>query len=111
MTTKTWTEALVQRLVRRNRGRDPRFAIETYANKLRTDAEQTELPIDVELIASLKGIRNRNSAITRARSSGRLERQVESLPGAKDAGRFVVEAKPYGFAGRERVLAVARAMS
>jgi Zn-dependent peptidase ImmA (M78 family) len=59
MTIKTWTEPLVQRLARGNRVRDPRRAIEAYAHKLRTDAQQTKLPIDVELIASVKGIRKR----------------------------------------------------
>src|SRR4051794_20022823 len=62
MTTKTWTEPLVQRLVRRHRGRDPRLTLEAYANKLRTDAEETKLPIDVELIASVQGIRKREGS-------------------------------------------------
>lgn len=50
----------------------------------------------------------RDGAVSRARVSGQLERGVEPLPGASSAGEFDVEAKAYGFAGRERVLAVAR---
>jgi Zn-dependent peptidase ImmA (M78 family) len=61
MATKTWTEPLVLRLMKRHRTEDPQRAIEAYARKLLRDAEQDSLPVDVDLIASVKGVRQRHS--------------------------------------------------
>ena len=59
MTTKTWTEPLVLELIASHSSKDPRRAVEAYAQKLLREAEQTRLPIDVGLIASVKGIKQR----------------------------------------------------
>ena len=58
MATKTWTEPLVIGLMAEAGTTDPRDAIEAYAEKLRREAEQDSLPIDVEMIASVKGVRH-----------------------------------------------------
>jgi Zn-dependent peptidase ImmA (M78 family) len=62
MATKTWTEPLVLDLMAEHDTADPVGAIEAYAEKLRREAEQDSLPIDVELIASCKGVRQRSAA-------------------------------------------------
>jgi Zn-dependent peptidase ImmA (M78 family) len=62
MATKTWTEPLVLRLMKRHRTDDPQRAIEAYARKLLRDAKQDSLPVDVDLIASVQGVRRRQSA-------------------------------------------------
>lgn len=59
MATKSWTEPLVLGLMAEAQTSDPREAIEAYAEKLRLDADQEELPVDVEMIASVKGVRPR----------------------------------------------------
>jgi Zn-dependent peptidase ImmA (M78 family) len=62
MTTKTWTEPLVLGLMAEASTEDPREAIEAYAEQLLSDARQNSLPIDVEMIASLKGVRPRRGS-------------------------------------------------
>lgn len=57
--TTEWSHPLVERLVRRHRGKDPRRIIEDFAARCLDEAEQTSLPINVELIASMRGIRRR----------------------------------------------------
>jgi hypothetical protein len=57
--TTEWSHPLVERLVRRHRGKDPRRIIEDFAAQCLDEAEQTSLPINVELIASMRGIRRR----------------------------------------------------
>jgi Zn-dependent peptidase ImmA (M78 family) len=59
MATKNWTEPLVLGLMAEAQTSDPREAIEAYAEKLRREADQEVLPIDVEIIASVKGVRSR----------------------------------------------------
>jgi Zn-dependent peptidase ImmA (M78 family) len=61
MATKTWTEPLVRRLMKRYRTDDPRPAIETYARELLAEAKQDSLPVNVELVASVQGVRQRHS--------------------------------------------------
>src|SRR4249919_1650517 len=61
MPTKSWTEPLVLKLIAQNQGDDPIVAVERYAASLRECAAQDELPIDVDLIASCKGIRSRSA--------------------------------------------------
>lgn len=60
--TRRWTEPLVAKLVKRHRGADPEEILERHAEQLRRDAEQDVLPVDVELIASVQGIRRRIEA-------------------------------------------------
>jgi Zn-dependent peptidase ImmA (M78 family) len=62
MVTKTWTEPLVVGLMAEAGTADPREAIEAYAEKLRREAEQDSLPVDVEMIASVKGVRPRRGS-------------------------------------------------
>ena len=62
MKTKTWTEPLVLGLMAEASTDDPREAIESYAEKLLSYARQDAFPIDVELIASLKGVRPRRGS-------------------------------------------------
>ena len=57
--TTEWSHPLVERLVRRHRGKDPRRIIEDFAGQCLDDAEQTSLPVNIDLIASLRGIRRR----------------------------------------------------
>lgn len=59
MPTKTWTEPLVLRLMKRHRSQDPKRAIEAYARRLLREAEQVALPVDVDLVASVQGVRRR----------------------------------------------------
>jgi Zn-dependent peptidase ImmA (M78 family) len=62
MATKTWSEPLVLGLMAEAETADPRDAIEAYAEKLRRDGKQNSLPIDVETIASVKGVRSRRGS-------------------------------------------------
>jgi hypothetical protein len=59
--TRSWDEPLVKRLIERNNGLDPKTIVERYADKLRRQAGQDELPIDVGLISSVNGIRRRSA--------------------------------------------------
>lgn len=54
-----WHEPLVHRLVKRSRAESPEAAIAKEVRRILTDAGQTSLPIDVEGIASLLGIKRR----------------------------------------------------
>lgn len=56
---REWQEPLVKRLIEKHDGRDPEAIVEAYADRLRQEAGQDKLPIRVELISSLKGIRRR----------------------------------------------------
>ncbi|MBA2559386.1 MAG: ImmA/IrrE family metallo-endopeptidase [Propionibacteriales bacterium] len=58
-TTTDWSNPLVERLVRRHRGKDPRQIIESFAAQCLEEAKQESLPINIDLIASLRGIRRR----------------------------------------------------
>lgn len=57
--TRTWKEPLVAKLIARHRGRAPEEIIERHAEQLRHDAEQEALPVDVDLIASVQGVKRR----------------------------------------------------
>lgn len=57
--TRAWSEPLVARLITRHRDAQPEQILEDHAEQLRRDAEQNALPIDVDLIASVQGIRRR----------------------------------------------------
>jgi IrrE N-terminal-like domain len=57
--TRSWTEPLVVKLIERHRGRPPEQIIEGHAERLRRDAQQDSLPIDVGLIATVAGIKRR----------------------------------------------------
>ena len=59
--TAEWSHPLVERLVRRHRGKDPRRIIDDFAAECLREAKQTSLPINIDLIASLRGIRRRVS--------------------------------------------------
>jgi Zn-dependent peptidase ImmA (M78 family) len=54
-----WSEPLVRRLIRDNGGKDPREIIRAYATARRKESEQDSLPIDVDTIRSVLGIRRR----------------------------------------------------
>lgn len=60
--SRPWTEPLVLKLVARHPGRSAEEIIERHAEKLRRDAEQDCLPIDVELAASVQGVRHRRAS-------------------------------------------------
>lgn len=62
MMTKTWTEPLVLSLMAENSSSDPRLVIQAYAERLLSEARQDRLPIDVDTIASVKGVRSRRGA-------------------------------------------------
>lgn len=54
-----WDEPLVRRLIMKHKGKDPEQIIEEYAETLLAEAGQAKLPVNVEGIASLQGIRTR----------------------------------------------------
>ncbi len=54
-----WKDPLVCRLIAKHRGRDPHSIVEMYAGRLLSEADQTQLPVDVETVASLLGIKRR----------------------------------------------------
>jgi uncharacterized protein DUF955 len=56
---RMWEEPLVKRLIQKHGVSNPEWIIERYANKLRVEAGQNELPIRPDLIASVQGIRLR----------------------------------------------------
>jgi IrrE N-terminal-like domain len=60
---RQWTEPLVQRLVKGHGGKSPEAIIKRYADDLREQGRQLKLPIDVEGIASLLGIRVRTQEV------------------------------------------------
>lgn len=55
----TWSEPTVLGLLRKHRARDPEAAIETYVQEQLTAGRQRQLPIDVNGLASLLGIKQR----------------------------------------------------
>ena len=59
MPTRDWQDPLVRKLIAKHRGRDPHEIIEARARELLAEAGQDKLPIDVEGVASLLGIRRR----------------------------------------------------
>jgi Zn-dependent peptidase ImmA (M78 family) len=59
---RPWTEPLVLKLIDRHPGRPAEQIIEQHADKLRREAEQNALPIDVELVASVQGVKQRLAA-------------------------------------------------
>lgn len=54
-----WSEPLVLKLVERHRGKRPEDILEAHARCLLRESEQDTFPIDVDLIASVLGIRRR----------------------------------------------------
>lgn len=56
---RDWREPLVLQFIERGRGENPERLIERYADGLRHEAGQHQLPVRVDLIATLKGIRRR----------------------------------------------------
>lgn len=50
------------KLMKRHNGRAPEQIVERHAEALRRDAEQESLPIDVDLIASVHGVKRRRAA-------------------------------------------------
>lgn len=50
------------KLIERHRGRTPEEIIERHAERVRREAEQGSLPIDVELVASVQGVKPRRAA-------------------------------------------------
>jgi IrrE N-terminal-like domain len=59
MKTDVWSEPVVRKLIERHRGKDPQEILEQQAIRLLGEAEQSSLPVDVDLIASVLGIRRR----------------------------------------------------
>lgn len=55
--TKPWSEPLVLKLMQRHRNLGPEEILERHADRLRLDAEQDTLPIDVDLVASVQGVK------------------------------------------------------
>lgn len=91
MPTRTWTEPLVVELGASHKSGDPRRAIEAYARRLLQDAKQSKLPIDVDLIASVKGVRQREGVYDFA---GRIY--------AEDNGQLVMDLNTSHNASRRR---------
>ena len=58
---KSWTEPLVQKLIRRHQGKAPETILADYAESIRKEARQDRLPINVELIASVLGVKPRRA--------------------------------------------------
>ncbi len=54
-----WSEPLVLKLIERHGGKRPEHILEAHAERLLRESEQDTLPVDVDLIASVLGIRRR----------------------------------------------------
>lgn len=54
-----WSEPLVRKLIERHPGKPPEDVVEAHAEKLRHRAQQDALPINVELVASMAGVKRR----------------------------------------------------
>ncbi len=63
MRARAWSEPLVLKLIERNKGKAPEEIIEAHVRALLEDGEQTSLPIDVGLIASLVGVKRRRAPL------------------------------------------------
>jgi hypothetical protein len=61
-TNQAWTDPLVRQLVREHGGDTPEDAITAYTNRLLQESGHTRLPIAVDNIASLIGIKMRSAA-------------------------------------------------
>lgn len=94
MAKTTWSEPLVLDLIAASGEADPRAAIEAYAEKLLVAAEQRSLPIKVDLIASVKGIRSREGRFDFA---GRIY--------AEDDGQLVMDLNATDSRERQRFTA------
>jgi Zn-dependent peptidase ImmA (M78 family) len=57
--TSVWREPLVQWLIKQHAGRPPERIIEDYVNARLRESSQSQLPVKVELITSLLGIKRR----------------------------------------------------
>jgi hypothetical protein len=57
--TREWRDPLVQKLMKRHRGRDPQAIVAGAAQSFLVEAGQVSFPIDVESVASLLGIKRR----------------------------------------------------
>jgi Zn-dependent peptidase ImmA (M78 family) len=57
--SRTWNEPLVAKLIARHSGHSPEEIIERHAEQLRRSAEQEALPVDVDLVASVHGVKRR----------------------------------------------------
>jgi Zn-dependent peptidase ImmA (M78 family) len=75
-----WSEPLVLKLIDRHRGQEPEKILEAHATRLLRDSEQNALPVDVNLIASVLGIRRRVAPFAFA---GRIY--------AEDSGQLVMD--------------------
>lgn len=54
-----WTEPLVLKLIQRHKGKEPEEILEAHSQRLLRESDQDSLPVDVDLIASVLGIRRR----------------------------------------------------
>lgn len=59
VSASSWTDPLVQRLVRRHRGKAPEQIVRDFVAQRLAEAGQIQFPIDVEGVASLLGIKRR----------------------------------------------------
>jgi IrrE N-terminal-like domain len=57
--TETWSEPVVLKLIARHKGKAPEEILEQQAERLLREADQDTLPINVDLVASVLGIRRR----------------------------------------------------
>ena len=60
--TRPWSEPLVLKLIERHPERGPEEIVERHAERIRREAEQDSLPVDVALIASVQGVKPRRAA-------------------------------------------------
>jgi IrrE N-terminal-like domain len=66
---RSWSEPLVLKLIERHGEKRPEDILEAHAQRLLRESEQDTLPIDVDLIASILGIRRRVAPL---RFAGRI---------------------------------------
>jgi uncharacterized protein DUF955 len=59
--SRPWSDPLVLKLVERHRGRPAEEIVERHAERIRMEAEQDSLPVDVDLIASVQGVKPRRA--------------------------------------------------
>lgn len=59
--SRPWSESLVLKLIECHDGRAPKEIIECHAEEIRRQARQNSLPVDVELVASVQGVKPRRA--------------------------------------------------
>lgn len=123
---REWREPLVQKLIDRHGGQSPQQIVEAHAEKLRQRAGQDKLPIKVDLVASVAGVKrrvapfdfagriyaepngqlvmdlNEDDNVARQRFTAAHELMHPAFPGFKEETRYRFDAAPAGTSSQNR---------